>query len=338
MSARGPLELRGGVRAAPVAGATVEERQALRFAPDPRERDADPDHVVRVARENDQDGLDSALVTQFSSWPDPTPIAAWALAATSRLRIALAHRVGTVAPTIAARSLLTLDRLSRGRVEIHVIMGSSDADVLRDGDPLGKAERYERAGEFLEVFTRALSSERPFDWSGDHYTVRDAWSGLQPFQRPHPPISLGGASPPGIALAARFADVYGIAPLPLEQSAELIARVQTAAAEHGRALRIWRHARFLLAPTDADAAAAAERIAATLAAHGHDADHHLASSFIGSPATAAAEALAFHRAGVDVLQLDTPVETPADRALRAELIGRLRAGAETGADQRASSR
>ncbi len=321
-----PLELRGGVRAAPVAGETADERRALRFAPDPRERDADPDHVVRVARENERDGLDSALVTQFSSWPDPMVVAGWALAATSRLRIALAHRVGTVAPTVAARALLTLDRLSRGRAEIHVIMGSSDEDVLRDGDALGKTGRYERAAEFLEVFTRALVSEVPFDWSGDHYAVKDAWSGLRPHQRPHPPISLGGASPPGIALAARFADVYGISPYPLEQTADAVAEVRAAAAEHDRTIRVWRHARFLLAESDAAAQASAERIATTLAALGHADDTHLASSFIGRPESAAAQALAFHRVGVDVLQLDIPVEDEHDRALRAELIARLREG------------
>ncbi len=166
-------------------------------------------------------------------------------------------------------------------------MGSSDEDVLRDGDALGKAARYERAAEFLEVFTRALTSEVPFDWSGDHYAVRDAWSGLRPHQRPHPPISLGGSSPPGIALAARFADVYGIAPYPLERTAAAVAEVRAAAAEHGREIRVWRHARFLLADSDVAARAAAERIATTLAAHGHGDDHHLASSFVGSPATAA---------------------------------------------------
>lgn len=78
------LDLRGGVRAAPVLGDTPRERQALRFAPDPRARDADPGHVARSARENEEDGLDSALVTQSSSWPDPWIVATWALAATSR--------------------------------------------------------------------------------------------------------------------------------------------------------------------------------------------------------------------------------------------------------------
>ncbi|MGW7694915.1 LLM class flavin-dependent oxidoreductase [Streptomyces asiaticus] len=85
------------------AGATPEQRKALRFAPAPRDRvapaprdrDADPEFIARSARENEEDGLDSALVVQSSSWPDPWLVASWALAATSRLRMVVAHRVGT---------------------------------------------------------------------------------------------------------------------------------------------------------------------------------------------------------------------------------------------------
>ncbi|MFF2950469.1 LLM class flavin-dependent oxidoreductase [Kitasatospora sp. NPDC057965] len=80
-----------------------------------RERAADPGHVARTARENEEDGLDSALVVQSSSWPDPWLVATWALAAASRLRIAVAHSVGTTAPTVAARQPATLDGLSGGR-------------------------------------------------------------------------------------------------------------------------------------------------------------------------------------------------------------------------------
>ncbi|MFE7487857.1 LLM class flavin-dependent oxidoreductase [Kitasatospora sp. NPDC057541] len=88
-----------------------------------RERAADAGHVARTARENEEDGLDSALVVQSSSWPDPWLVATWALAAASRLRIAVAHRVGTTAPTVAARQPATLDGLSGGRAAAHVIVG-----------------------------------------------------------------------------------------------------------------------------------------------------------------------------------------------------------------------
>ncbi|MER7576156.1 LLM class flavin-dependent oxidoreductase [Streptomyces sp. NPDC126514] len=352
------LDLRGGVRAAPVAGDTPEERQALRFAPDPRDREADPEHIARTARENEQDGLDSALVVQSSSWPDPWLVAGWALAATQRLRVAVAHRVGTTSPTVAARSLATLDRLSGGRAAAHLIVGSSDADVARDGDLLDKETRYRRAGEYLEIFRRSLTEQQEFDHHGEFYTVRGARSGL--FARPRAELlSFGGSSSAGIDLAARHAEVYALPTLPLTATRWHIARARAAAAEHRRSLRFWRHVTVVTAPTDEDAEARARRIRhdAVRLASGPRAEHwlgsvqldrdrergraadsdgtrqlsayvdrNLAAAFVGSPATVAARIELLRAAGVGIVQLDMPVETDQDRDLRRDLIARLRAG------------
>ncbi|MEO3975575.1 LLM class flavin-dependent oxidoreductase [Streptomyces sp. CAU 1734] len=359
------LDLRGGVRAAPVLGGTPRERQALRFAPDPPERDADPEHVARTARENEEDGLDSALVTQSSSWPDPWLVGAWALAATSRLRIAVAHRAGVTAPTSAARALATLDRLSGGRVSAHVIVGSSDADTARDGDTLAKADRYRRAGEYLELFTRTLTERRGFDHEGEFYAVRDARSGVWP--RPGGELlSFGGSSPEGVRLAARFAEVYAVAPGPLSATRRRIAEARAAAAAQGRTLRIWRHVPLVLAATDEAAAERARRIGrdairlttgpgsgrwyeavqldrdrerghggaggaapdpvrehAQLAAYVR---RSLAGAFIGSPEGVAERIGRLRAAGVDIVQLDTAVETDEDRELRRTLVSLLRSG------------
>ncbi|WP_059011166.1 LLM class flavin-dependent oxidoreductase [Streptomyces specialis] len=350
------LDIRGGVRAAPVTGRTPAERQALRFAPDPRERTADPEHVALTARQNEEDGLDSALVTQSSSWPDPWLVAAWALAATRRLRVAVAHRIGTTAPTVAARSLATLDRLSGGRAAAHVIIGSSDADVLRDGDVLGKADRYRRAGEYLEVFRRTLTERQGFDHDGEFYRLRDAGSGVWP--RPGGELlSFGGSSPEGLDLAARFADVYAVRALPLPATRARIREIRTAAAAHGRTLRIWRHLTLVLAATDAEAADRARWLAREAVRLTSGADsarwtgavqldrdrergsadpargraqveayirRSLAASFVGSPDTVAARVDLLRAAGVDIVQLDMAVETDEDRALRRALVDRLR--------------
>ncbi|WP_320670622.1 LLM class flavin-dependent oxidoreductase [Patulibacter defluvii] len=345
------FELRGGVRAAAIPGDDPAAREVLRFASDPRERDADPDHVVAVARADEQDGIDSALVVASSSWPDPWLVAAWALAATSRLRVVLAHRIGLTAPTAAARALLTLDRLSRGRAGVHLILGSSDADVLRDGDPLDKAERYERAAEFLELFARTLDAERPFDHEGRHYRVRDALSGVRPLPGRRPELSFAGSSPAGIALAAQYADVYGVAAQDPAATRALIDQAQAAAAGHGRRLRIWANARLLLAEDDA----AAERRAAAIVARagalagragdpawiarvappGHDprptADGLRAAvaaalerTIVGGPATVARRLRTLREIGVDVLQIQLPLEDERDRELRRALLDELR--------------
>ncbi|MCU7822009.1 LLM class flavin-dependent oxidoreductase [Kitasatospora sp. DSM 101779] len=364
------LEIRGGVRAAPVTGRTPQERQALRHAPDPRDRTADPGHVARTARELEEDGFDSALVVQSSSWPDPWLVAGWALAATDRLRLAVAHRVGAAAPTAAARALATLDRLSGGRAAAHVIVGSSDLDVARDGDLLGKADRYRRAGEYLQVFRRYLAADEDIDHDGEFYRVHGARPGL----RPDPGgelLSFGGSSPQGVALAARYADVYAVSPLPLPDTRRRIAEVRAAAAGHGRTLRIWRHVTVVLDDTDEAARERvrrlrrdALRLTAGPGAHRFaeavqlDRDRErgraepwrdgtggadqvaafvrrsLAAAHAGSPDTVADRIGLLRSAGVDIVQLDLPAETDHDRELRRALVARLRHGTRIPAARR----
>ncbi|WNO77027.1 LLM class flavin-dependent oxidoreductase [Streptomyces sp. AM8-1-1] len=291
-----------------------------------------------------------------SSWPDPWLVAAWALAATSRLRVAAAHRAGTTAPTAAARSLATLDRLSGGRAAAHVIVGSSDADVLRDGDPLGKSDRYRRAGEYLEVFRRSLTEQQGSDHEGEFSSIRDALSGLRAQPRGEL-LSFGGSSPEGLDLAPRHAEAYAIAPLPVPATRRRIAEVRSAAAEHGRTLRIWRHITLVLGPSDEEAAARARRItqdalrltsgpasARWTEAVQLDRDRErgrsdpargpeqvvayirrsLAAAFVGSPDSVAERIGVLRSAGVDIVQLDMAVETDEDRELRRALVGRLR--------------
>ncbi|WP_377267939.1 LLM class flavin-dependent oxidoreductase [Peterkaempfera sp. SMS 1(5)a] len=284
--------------------------------------------------------------------------AGWRSAFWSRLRIAVAHRVGTTAPTVAARRLATLDRLSGGRAAAHVIIGSSDLDVARDGDLFGKEDRYRRAGEYLDLFTRYLRSEEEIDHTGEFYAVRGARPGL----RPEPGgelVSLGGSSPQGVDLAARYAEVYAIAPLPLPDTRRRIAGIRAAAARHGRTLRIWRHVTAV--PDDTDEAAR-ERVRrlrgdALRLTGGPDAgrwaeavqldrdrergraDPHggteqvagyirrsLAAALTGSPATLAHRIGLLRSAGVDIVQLDLPMETDHDRELRRALVARLRTG------------
>ncbi|MFC7327011.1 LLM class flavin-dependent oxidoreductase [Marinactinospora rubrisoli] len=357
------LELRGGVRAAAPPGATAELRRAARFLPDPRARDADPAYVTERARAEEADGFDSALVTTYSSWPDPWLVAGWALAATPRLRVTVAHRPGVTAPTAAARTLATLDRLSGGRAGVHVVIGSSDVDVRRDGDVAGKETRYRRAREYLSVFTRALTAPEPFDHDGEFYTFRDAWSGLRPVQLPRPPISFGGTSEPGVRLAAEFADVYAVGQRTPQEVRAAVSRVSALAAEHGRRLRYWRHVRCVLG---ADGTAARERAAeivatgvrvigerppgelAASAQLARDTERDLrsvaadiraaaerqlragmAGVLVGTPADVAGRILEFHRAGVDIVQIDASTETAEDAELRRELVALLRSGAGT---------
>ena len=55
---------------------------------------------------------------------------------------------------------------------MHTITGGNDAEQRRDGDYLGKDERYARTDEYLRILRRAWPSEAPFDHEGRFYRVR----------------------------------------------------------------------------------------------------------------------------------------------------------------------
>ena len=61
-----------------------------------------------------------------------------------------------------------------------------------------KAERYQRAQEYLHLMKRTWASDAPFDFQGRFYRVRGAHSDVRPLQTPHPLIMFGGRVMQGI--------------------------------------------------------------------------------------------------------------------------------------------
>ena len=130
----------------------------------------DPAFLTRFARAHEDGGFDRVLIGYGSGDPEGTQVAAHVAARTERLGLLIAHRPGFVFPTLAARTFATLDHLSGGRVAVHVITGGNDADQRREGDFLGKDERYARTDEYLQVLRRAWE-EGPFDHEGRFYRL-----------------------------------------------------------------------------------------------------------------------------------------------------------------------
>ena len=134
-----PIELRAWINPQPYANsysAAPIAREAAYFTPVPEPVTADPDYITAEAREYEAAGYHASIIPQSATWPGGTVTAAWALAHTTRLKVVLAHRPGTQAPTAAARAVATLDRLSAGRAGVHLILGSAGgSDLPRDGDP-----------------------------------------------------------------------------------------------------------------------------------------------------------------------------------------------------------
>jgi alkanesulfonate monooxygenase len=194
----------------------------------------DPGYLRAFAQAHEEAGFDRVLIGYGSSQPDGLQVAAHAAAHTERLSFLIAHRPGFVAPTVAARAFATLDQFTGGRVAVHVISGGNDHEQRRDGDTLGKEDRYARTDEYLEVLDRAWRSSTPFDHHGRFYSFEDFVSEARPLQQPRIPLYFGGASETAIAVGAKHADVFALWGEPLAETAEQIARVRAAAQAAGR--------------------------------------------------------------------------------------------------------
>lgn len=194
----------------------------------------DADYTRRFARAHEEAGFDRILIGYGSSSPDGAQVAAHVAAHTETLGLLVAHRPGFVAPTLAARTFATLDQFSGGRLAVHIITGGHDAEQRRDGDHLGKDERYDRTDEYLDVLKRAWTADEPFGLDGRHYRFDDFVSEVKPAQSPRIPLYFGGSSAAAYRVGGKHADVFALWGEPLAETAEQIAAVRAAAEAAGR--------------------------------------------------------------------------------------------------------
>jgi F420-dependent oxidoreductase-like protein len=131
-------------------------------------------------------------------------------AVTSRIRLGTMVSPATFRhPSVLAKSVVTADHVSGGRVELGLGAGWYADDHTRYGFPFPEAPvRMEMLAEQLEIVHRQWSEES-FSFAGKHYTLEDCHAEPKPVQTPHPPVILGGAAKRRSArLAARWADEY----------------------------------------------------------------------------------------------------------------------------------
>jgi alkanesulfonate monooxygenase len=227
----------------------------------------DPGYVRECARTHEAAGFDRLLVGWNAHSPDGLLMATHAAAHTDRIAFMVAHRTGFVAPTVAARAFATLDQLSGGRAGIHAISGSTDTDQQRDGDWLGKDDRYARTDEYLTIMKAIWAASGPVDHAGQFYRIKGASPDMKPRQPGLSiPIFFGGASDAALEVAARHADIYAQYGETRANLAPLIARVRAAAARHGRSPGFSQSYRPILAPNETLAWERAERIRAQVEA------------------------------------------------------------------------
>ncbi|HEY5299676.1 MAG TPA: TIGR03619 family F420-dependent LLM class oxidoreductase [Acetobacteraceae bacterium] len=191
----------------------------------------DPATMARIASEGEALGYDYLTLTDHVVLPDtsapdypysesgeflsgaPTirhellTAVAWIAAKTERIRLVTAVLVVPYRPAVlAAKMLASIDVLSNGRLVVGVGAGWLEAEF----DAVATtpfARRGAVTDEYLRAF-RVLWTERRPRFEGKYAAFSNIVLDPKPVQSPHPPIWVGGESPPALRRAAQLGDAW----------------------------------------------------------------------------------------------------------------------------------
>ena len=250
-----------------------------------------PAHYTSLARTAERGVLDSIFlpdspgVAEFRSeflpgaGLDPLELLSAVAAGTEQVGLIATVSTTYSFPWDVARRVATLDFLSQGRAGWNIVTTVEPAVAGNFGDRPHppRADRYERAGEFVEVVLKlwdawedgaAVMSRQTGQWAdparlhpprhhGTHFDV----AGYLPFPRSpqgHPFLTQAGSSAAGMDLAARFADAVFTPLDAIPAGVGFRQDLRSRAAGHGRDpghVRVLPGLSFLLAGTDSEATA-----------------------------------------------------------------------------------
>jgi alkanesulfonate monooxygenase SsuD/methylene tetrahydromethanopterin reductase-like flavin-dependent oxidoreductase (luciferase family) len=185
----------------------------------PERWQANWDDIVEVAQLADRAGLDFLLPLQrwrgYGGETDPrgwcmeTMTHAAALAGLTRqIALVATVQVPIVHPAWAARAIATLDHVSGGRAGLNVVCGWNEKDFAMFGAlDVGVTNRYSQGAEWLDIFSRLIGGEGPFDHSGEYFKVAGAWCQPASLQTSGPALLSAAFSAGGREFAAKHCDI-----------------------------------------------------------------------------------------------------------------------------------
>ncbi len=136
----------------------------------------------------------------------PLETLSYAAAVTHRLRLGVAALVLPLySPLHLAKSVASLDQLSRGRLDLGITLGGRFRPFAAFGvDPDTLVARFSEQIRLM----KALWTEDRFDFAGRFWQLKDAAMEPKPFQKPHPPLWFAAAHPNALRRAVALGDCY----------------------------------------------------------------------------------------------------------------------------------
>jgi probable F420-dependent oxidoreductase len=228
----------------------------------------DPEAFREYLARAEELGFDSAWTQEgtlnVGAQISPIEAMTYAAACTERIRLGCVVFVSTLhSPVHLAKSVASLDQLSRGRIEVGVGTGGPGRPFAAFG--MDSSRYVARFTEGIKLM-KALWTEPRVTFEGEFWQLEDAPMEPKPFTKPYPPLWFGGASEPALRRAVRMGDgFFGAGSSPTAKFAGQVQIVRAALAAAGRPAADFPIAKRVYIGIDDDAERARDRMNEALA-------------------------------------------------------------------------
>ena len=135
-------------------------------------------------------------------------------------------------PVLLAEDLASADWLTEGRLVVGLGLGYRQEEFAAAGVDVSK--RVGLFNEALAVMRRVWSADSRWSYEGKHFHFTDLPTGLQPMQRPHPPLWIAADADTAVQRAARLGAAWYINPRAKRETlVRQLPLYQETLAEHG---------------------------------------------------------------------------------------------------------
>jgi probable F420-dependent oxidoreductase len=144
------------------------------------------------------------LIRPYYDIMDPFLVLNTAATVTTRLKVGTGIALLTQRdPIVTAKVVSTIDQLSQGRFLFGVGNGWNQDEIENHGTAF--ESRHKLARERMEAMKAIWTEEEP-EYHGEFVNFDKMKQWPKPFQKPHPPIIVGGAFPYAARRAVRYGD------------------------------------------------------------------------------------------------------------------------------------
>jgi FMNH2-dependent dimethyl sulfone monooxygenase len=236
----------------------------MTFSTAPERWECEWDDIVEVSKLADDAGIEFVLpVGKWRGFGGPSRLwdKSYEVIAHSAAIAAVTKRIGVfstvhtplLSPAYAAKAITTIDHISHGRAGLNIVCGWNQDEFDIHGVKIDGEKRYDHGLEWYRIYAKLMAGGEPFDWDGEFFQLKHAFTDPLPYQRPRPAVMSAGVSNKGRDFAAQAADILFTNAAELALGKQMTDSVRGYAAKHDRNVDVYASCVYFCRPTRKEA-------------------------------------------------------------------------------------